>query len=296
MVASAPGCLPVDIGISGAGLGLRRGMLEALEEHAERVDREVDFIEVAPENWIGVGGRFGRAFRAWTERCPLVCHGLSLSLGGPEPLDLDLLNGVRAFLDEHGARCYTEHLSACSDGGQLYDLMPIPFTEDAVHYVAGRIRRVQDVLERRIGVEHVSAYAAPGARMSELDFINAVVAEADCLLLLDVNNVLVNSINFGYDAHAFLAGLPGERAAYVHVAGHYVEAPDLRIDSHGAAVIEPVWALLDDAFARFGVMPALIERDFNYPPVPVLLDEVARVRAAQATAGADAGNTRPATP
>lgn len=287
MVASAPGNSSAESGVSGAGLGLRRGMLEALEQHAERVAREVDFIEVAPENWIGVGGRFGRAFRAWSERFPVVCHGLSLSLGGPEPLDLDHLGDIRAFLDAHQVRCYTEHLSACSDGGHLYDLMPIPFTEDAVRHVAGRIRQVQDALERRIGVEHVSAYAAPGAQMSELDFINAVTAEADCLLLLDVNNILVNSVNFGHDADAFLAGLPCERTVYIHVAGHYVEAPDLCIDSHGAAVIEPVWRLLDAAFDRFGVAPALVERDFNYPPVPELLDEVARVRAAQARARAE---------
>lgn len=271
--------------LAGAGLGLRRGMLEALEQHTHRVAREIDFIEVAPENWMEMGGRFGRAFRAWTERFPVVCHGLSLSLGGPEPLDIPFLKRIKAFLEEHGARAYTEHLSACSDGGHLYDLMPIPFTEEAARHVATRIRTVQDVLGVRIGVEHVSAYAEPGAEMSELAFINAVVEEADCDLLLDVNNVYVNSCNFGRDPAEFLRGLPGDRALYVHVAGHSVQSPTLRIDSHGAAVIEPVWSLLEQAFDLYGPLPALIERDFNYPPVSELLGEVGRIRAMQATAG-----------
>ena len=196
--------------VSGAGLGLRRGLLG---EIAAMDDAAVDFMEVAPENWIGVGGRFGRQFRAVAERLPLVCHGLSLSLGGPAPLDMAFLHSVRRFLDEHDIRCYTEHLSYCSDDkGHLYDLMPIPFTEEAVHYVAGRIRQAQDVLGRRIGIENVSYYAAPGQQLSELEFVNAVLAEADCDLLLDVNNIYVNSINFGYDPLEFLRGIDGARS------------------------------------------------------------------------------------
>lgn len=268
--------------MQGAGLGLRRALLAdfaALDEGA------VDFVEVAPENWIGVGGRFGRAFRAITERFPLVCHGLSLSLGSPAPLDRALLEAVREFLDRHEVRCYTEHLSYCSDDkGHLYDLMPIPFTEEAVHYVARRIREVQDILGRRIGIEHVSYYAAPGRVLSELEFVNAVLAEADCDLLLDVNNVYVNSINHGYDPHAFIRGVDGARIVYVHTAGHYVEAEDLRIDTHGAPVIEPVWDLLDEAYRTWGVLPTLLERDFNFPPMAELLGEVERIRAAQRNA------------
>jgi len=275
--------------VSGAGLGLRRGLMSALDDHDERVGSEVDFMEVAPENWIDVGGRFGRRFRAYTERFPFICHGLSLSLGGPTPIDQDFLTAVKQFLDDHGIRFYSEHLSACSDTGHLYDLMPIPFTEDAVHHVAARIRHVQDVLERPIGVENVSYYAAPGApgeMMTELEFINAVVDEADCLLLLDVNNIYVNSINFDYDPHAFLRGLPGHRAAYVHVAGHYREAEDLRVDTHAAAVVDPVWALLDEAYGLYGPLPTVLERDFNFPPVETLLDEVAKIRTLQTDAGA----------
>ena len=291
--------------VQGVGLGLRRGMFARLADHAAEVDAAVDFLEVAPENWIGVGGRFGRQFRQFAERFPFVCHGLSLSLGSPSPLDIDLLRNIGAFLDEFDVRCYTEHLSYCSDHGHLYDLMPILFTGEAVEYVAGRIRRTQDVLQRRIAVEHVSYYAAPGQEMSELEFIKAVIDRADCDLLLDVNNIYVNSVNFGYDPEAFLDGLPGERAVYIHIAGHSTfhargspsrtshargipsrtpaegSAADLRIDTHGADVIEPVWALLDRAYANFGVIPTLLERDFNFPPVPVLLAEVERIRSIQ---------------
>jgi hypothetical protein len=268
--------------LQGAGLGLRRGLLPQI---AAMDDGAVDFLEVAPENWLGVGGRFGRQFRSVAERFPLVCHGLSLSLGSPAPLDTEFLKRVRDFLDAYDVRCYTEHLSYCSDDrGHLYDLMPIPFTAEAVHYVADRIRQTQELLGRRIGIEHVSYYAAPGQELSELEFVNAVLAEADCDLLLDVNNLYVNAINFGYDPGEFLRGIDGARTVYVHVAGHYVEGPDLRVDTHGSAVIEPVWQLLADAYRLWGVRPTLLERDFNFPPLPELLGEVERIRALQQAA------------
>ena len=266
--------------VQGAGLGLRRRLLPDL---VAMDGGAVDFLEVAPENWIGIGGRLGRQFRRLAEKFPLVCHGLSLSLGGPAPLDTAFLNQIKAFLDRHDVLAYNEHLSYCSDEqGHLYDLMPIPFTGEAVEYVAGRIRRVQDLLERRIGIENVSYYAAPGRELSELDFVNGVLEEAGCDLLLDVNNIYVNSINFGYDPYEYLEGIDAARAQYIHVAGHFEEAPDLRIDTHGAAVIEPVWDLLGAAFDRYGAMPVLLERDFNFPPFNELLDEVDRIRALQA--------------
>ncbi|NEX16930.1 MAG: hypothetical protein C1943_09950 [Halochromatium sp.] len=264
--------------VHGAGLGLRRTFVSAA---AEQPPPAVDFWEIAPENWIGVGGRWGRLLRSMTERYPFVCHGLSLSIGSPAPLDLDLVHRIKAFLDQHQIRAYTEHLSFCSDDGQLYDLMPIPFTDGAVAHVVERIRQVQDILERRIALENVSYYAAPGQEMTELEFINAVLSEADCDLLLDLNNIHVNSINHSYDASAFLDGLPGERVIYGHIAGHYEEAPDLRVDTHGADVIEPVWALLERAYQRFGVFPTLLERDFNIPPLEQLSDEVQRISAIQ---------------
>ncbi len=238
-------------------------------------------MEVAPENWIGVGGALGRRLRAATEQVPFVAHGLSLSIGSPAPLDEQLVHDVKRFLRDYDIRCYTEHLSYCSDDGHLYDLLPIPFTEEAVHYVAERIRRVQDILGLRIGMENASYYAAPAQQMSEIDFINAVLDEADCGLHLDVNNIYVNSINHGYDAEQFLKALPGERVMYAHIAGHYDEAEDLKVDTHGADVIDPVWSLLDSAYQTFGVMPTLLERDFNIPPLPTLLGEVEQIRAVQ---------------
>ena len=241
-----------------------------------------DFMEVAPENWIGVGGALGRQFRRCTEHVPFVTHGLSLSLGGPSALDENLLRSIRGFLDAHEVRAYTEHLSYCTDAGHLYDLMPIPFTSEAVRYVAGRIRRTQEVLERPIAVENVSYYAAPGQEMTEIEFLRAVLDEADCGLLLDVNNIYVNSINHGYDAREFLEALPAERVVYMHVAGHYVEAADLRVDTHGADVCDPVWDLLDAAYRHCGPVPTLLERDFNIPPLDVLSREIETIRRIQA--------------
>jgi len=260
--------------VAGAGLGLRRALLGPLLNHGPG---PAEFLEVAPENWMGVGGRLGRQFRTLTERVPFVCHGLSLSIGGPTPLDETFLRRLRHFLDEHGIRCYSEHLSYCTDDGHLYDLMPIPFTEEAVHYVAGRVRRAQEILERRIALENVSYYAAPGAELSEIEFINAVLEEADCDLLLDVNNIYVNSVNHRYSANEFLRALPGHRIAYGHIAGHYHEADDLIVDTHGADVVPDVWAILESAFAAFGVFPVLLERDFNLPPLADLLQEVERI-------------------
>lgn len=261
--------------VSGAGLGLRRALLGPLRS---RDPGPVDFMEVAPENWIGVGGRRGRILREFTSRLPFVCHGLSLSIGGPTPLDETFLHRLRTFLDSHGVRCYSEHLSYCTDDGHLYDLMPIPFTGEAVRYVAGRVRRVQEMLERRIALENVSYYAAPGRELSEIEFITSVLEEADCDLLLDVNNIYVNSVNHGYDAVGFLQALPGHRIAYGHIAGHQSEAEDLIVDTHGANVIPGVWDLLEKAYEIFDVFPTLLERDFNIPPVDQLMAEVQRIK------------------
>lgn len=264
--------------VHGAGLGLRRSFLSAAIEHPPA---QADFYEVAPENWIGVGGLFGRQFRSMTERFPFVCHGLSLSIGAPTPLDTEFVKRIKTFIEQHQIRIYSEHLSYCSDDGHLYDLLPIPFTEEAIHYVAGRIRQVQDILGRRIAMENVSYYAAPGQEMQEIDFIKAVLDEADCDLLLDVNNIYVNSINHRYDPRKFLLSLPGERIIYSHIAGHYEEAEDLRIDTHGTDVVDPVWDLLSLAYERFGVFPTLLERDFNIPPLNELAVELDRIHEIQ---------------
>ncbi len=262
---------------------MRRALLGPLQAFdAETVNECISFMEVAPENWINVGGQRKKAFQHFTERFPFVCHGLSLSIGGPSPLDETFIRKLRKFMDENDIRAYSEHLSYCTDDGHLYDLMPIPFTEEAVGYVAGRIRQVQDMIGQRMAIENVSYYAAPGAELSEIDFINAVIDEADCTLLLDVNNIYVNSVNHRYDPVEFLKALPGERIAYGHIAGHYNEAEDLIVDTHGADVIKDVWGLLDKAYELFGVFPTLLERDFNIPPVAELLTEVQKISSIQA--------------
>ena len=263
--------------LQGSGLGLRRDFAEEVLNNPPFVD----FYEVAPENWMRFGGRLGKQFRALTERFPFVCHGLSLSLGGPTPLDEDFLLELKSFLHDHQIALYSEHLSFCGDDGLLYDLMPIPFTSEAVDYVAARIRRVQELLEQRIAIENVSYYAAPGKEMEEIDFLNAVLHEADCGLLIDINNIHVNSVNHGYDAEEFLNAIPGERIVYAHIAGHYVEAPDFLVDTHGATIIDPVWKLLDTAYQKFGVFPTLLERDFNIPPLTELMKEVETIRMIQ---------------
>ncbi|WP_462147098.1 HvfB family MNIO-type RiPP peptide maturase [Pseudoalteromonas gelatinilytica] len=263
------------------GLGLRR---EMLDEMLIDVPQPIEFLEVAPENWLKLGGRFGKQFKQLTEQHAFVCHGLSLSIGSPAALDIDFVQSLKAFFKEHNIRLFSEHLSYCSGEGHMYDLMPIPFTEEAIKHVASRIRQVQDILEQPIAIENVSYYGAPGQQMTELEFTNAVLEEADCQLLLDVNNIYVNSINHGYDAEQFLAALPTKRIAYGHVAGHYTEAEDLLVDTHGAPVIDPVWRLLEKAYDVHGVFPTLLERDFNIPPMSELLAELKTIETLQHTA------------
>lgn len=262
--------------IGTCGLGLRREFLDTL---LNLKPHPVDFLEVAPENWIDVGGKRAKWFRAYTEQYPIICHGLSLSIGGPTPIDTSFVKRLKKFIKTHGICFYSEHLSYCSDAqGYLYDLMPIPFTEEAVYYVAQRIKKVQDILEQTIALENVSYYACPPGDMDEAAFINAVLEEANCLLLLDVNNVYVNSINHNYAPQDFLTQLPKERIAYVHVAGHWKKDPDLVIDTHGEAVIEPVWDLLQKTYEKFGVFPTLLERDSNFPPLSELLIETEHLK------------------
>jgi uncharacterized protein (UPF0276 family) len=274
--------------IKGAGLGLKRALIPQIQAaYPQDFIANIDFIEIAPENWIGAGGKTAKQLDWFAERYPMACHGLCLSLGGVAPLNITFLQQVKQFLQQYQIPLYTEHLSYSTDGyqgqqGHLYDLLPIPFTEEAVTYVAKRIRQTQDILGQRIAVENASFYVkAPISTMDELTFLKAVLAEADCLLHLDVNNIYVNSVNFGFDAHAFLRGIPGERIVYSHVAGHYQQAPDLLIDTHGADVIDPVWALLDEAYQLFGTFPTLLERDNDIPPLKQLMHEVDRIATMQ---------------
>ncbi|MDT8371269.1 MAG: DUF692 domain-containing protein [Gammaproteobacteria bacterium] len=262
--------------ISGAGLGLRRSFMDELDTFDHH--QPADFLEVAPENWMGMGGVLGKRFSHFAERYPMLCHGLSLSIGSPAPLDEAFIKKLKTFFDKHHIVCYSEHLSYCSDDGHLYDLMPIPFTEEAVHHVASRIKRVQDILERRLIIENVSYYAAPGQEIKEVEFVKAVMEEADCDLLLDVNNVYVNSVNHRYDPVEFIKAMPQHRIAYLHMAGHYNEAQDLIVDTHGADIVDPVWQLLETTYQHHGVIPTLLERDFNIPSLDVLISEVEQIR------------------
>lgn len=267
--------------LRGAGLGFRRELIDDLRGG---VPEEIAFFELAPENWAGMGGRSAKDLHYFTERHPFVCHGLSLSLGGPATLDTALLRRIRGFMAEHRIGLYTEHLSWCADDSHLYELLPIPLSEEAVRWTAGRIRQAQDILGCRIGIENASYYVAPpGAEMSEAEFISAIVCEADCLLHLDVNNIYVNSRNFSFDPLHFLQALPLERTCYIHVAGHYVEPDGLLVDTHGAEVIDPVWSLLAETYRRIGSdIPTCLERDFNIPGLATLTAEVGRIARLQA--------------
>ena len=271
----------LQLSLQGAGLGLRREFMPALET---QVPACIDFFEIAPENWLDTDLPHAKRLRALSERYPFVCHGLSLSLGGLTPLDTDLLANIRRFMALHQITLYTEHLSWCSDHGMLYDLLPLPFTEQAIRHVVKRIRQTQDYLGQQIGIENASFYLqAPINEMDEATFITTILEEADCLLHLDVNNVYVNSVNHRYDPYDFLRRLPKERMVYMHMAGHYQQAPDLLIDTHGEAVIDPVWDLLAFAYQQFGVLPTLLERDYHIPPLTELLPEVEKIAHLQRT-------------
>lgn len=275
----------IDSRITGAGLGLRRDFIAELQQKMISGEdfKKPDFFEIAPENWIGMGGRYARDLREYTERYPFVCHGLSLSIGGVSPLNIEFLKQVRQFLDTHQISIYSEHLSYTHDGSYLYDLMPIPMTLDAAKYVADRVIQAQEILGRRLVLENVSTYAMPAAEMSEAEFICEVIQRADCDLLLDVNNVYVNSINHNSDARALIQAMPAERVRYLHIAGHDNEDPTLLIDTHGDDVTKAVWELLQFTYDTIGVRPTLLERDFNIPALDVLLNEVDHIRNVQAS-------------
>lgn len=268
---------------SAVGLGLRRALIPEL---LAAEPAPFDFLECAPDNWVTVGGAATEQLRTLSQRYPLTCHGLSLSLGGVAPLDTDFLAATRRFLDTHAVALYSEHLSWCDDGAQLYELLPLPHSEEAVLHVAARIRQAQDVLGRRIAIENVSRYATPpahGASMSEAEFVCAVLAEADCDLLLDVNNVQVNALNFGGNAEAFIAAMPSTRIACLHVAGHDDDASGLKVDTHARPVDDAVWQLLTHTYRCHGLRPTLLERDSRIPPLAELAAELQRIRQAGAT-------------
>ncbi|UAY53156.1 HvfB family MNIO-type RiPP peptide maturase [Ferruginibacter albus] len=259
------------------GIGYRK---DFAEEFLQSDVLKPSFIEVAPENWVGVGGFWKKQLMKALEKYPLFTHGLSLSLGSPDELDFEFLKKVKTFLAATNARIYSEHLSYSKcDNAHLYDLLPIPFTNDAVKHVAERIKTVQDVLERKIAIEIVSYYTPVAPELSEIDFINAILEEADCDLLLDVNNVYVNGFNHNYDAKQFIDKLPMERVSYIHMAGHEKVSDTLIIDTHGEAIIDPVYDLFEHTMKRLNRdVPVLLERDFNIPELEELQEEIERLK------------------
>lgn len=262
--------------LSGAGIGFRRDLSDCLLEY---YGQAVNFIEVAPENWMGIGGKWGRRFREASEKYPVTCHGLSLSLGSPDPLDVEFLSRVKGFLEEHSVAIYSEHLSYTKcDNAHIYELLPIPFTVEAALHVASRIREAQDALERKIAIENVSYYTPVTPELTEHEFLTLVLEEADCELLLDVNNVYVNAFNHNYNAREFLSRIPLERVSYIHMAGHEQRTPDLIIDTHGEPIIDPVYELFEWTLKRVHQCPVLLERDFNFPDFPELLSELERLQ------------------
>jgi len=259
------------------GIGFRKDFAEELLNGSSL---SPSFLEVAPENWMGIGGYWKKILRNALEQYSLFTHGLSLSIGSPDPLDLNFLKQIKNFLNETNAQVYSEHLSYSKcDNAHLYDLLPIPFTEDAVHHVSRRIKEVQDILERKIAIEIVSYYTPVAPEMEEVDFINTILEEADCNLLLDVNNIYVNGFNHQYDPVAFIDKLPMERVAYIHMAGHTQVSENLIIDTHGEAIIDPVYDLFEYTMNKLNRdVPVLLERDFNIPEFEEMQGEIERLQ------------------
>jgi len=288
--------------LQGAGLGYRRDLADDFLNLSS--NNAIQFMEVAPENWVKMGGAARYKFDQAAEKYPLAVHGLSLSLGGQAPLDRELLKNTKALMTQYNSTFFSEHLSYCECEGHLYDLLPMPFTEEAVKHVAQRIRYVQDFLELQISLENTSYYLhSPTSTMNEVEFLNAIAQEADCGIHLDVNNIYVNGVNHGLlDPYVFLEQVNVKRVNYIHIAGHdeehsaaqvvedlegesfnkikgeYRHLPELLIDTHGEAVKGTVWDLLEYAYQRLPVIPpTLLERDFNFPPFAELYAEVEHI-------------------
>jgi len=258
------------------GLGFRREIADAFLNG----NIKPDFIEVAPENWIDLGGYWGDVFKKVNEQYPLILHGLSLSIGSPEEPDWDFLNKLKKLIKQFDVQIYSEHLSfAKLDNAHLYDLLPIPFKEDSIKHIVKRIKQVQDFLEMPLTIENVSYYTPVDAEISESEFISRIVIESDCNLLLDVNNVYVNAFNHNYNTHEFIDAMPLEKVSYIHMAGHHKMNDNLIIDTHGEAIIDPVFELFDYTFNKLGRnVPVLLERDFNFPEMNELKEEMNKLR------------------
>ncbi len=254
------------------GLGLRR---EFAKELLELEEGKPAFVEFAPENWMGFGGYWRTILDKVHQQFPITTHGLSLSIGSPDDLEIDFIKRLKAFLDEFDIDLYSEHLSysKCANA-HLYDLLPIPFRKDAVDHIVERISIVQDLLKRPITLENVSYYTPLGAEMTEVEFVSDIVKKSGCKLLLDINNVYVNAFNHNYDAKEFIQNLPLSEVGYIHMAGHEQVSEDLIIDTHGQAIIDPVFELFEWALPKIEPVPILLERDFNIPEMDILKKEL----------------------
>ncbi|HEY2733873.1 MAG TPA: DUF692 domain-containing protein [Polyangiales bacterium] len=264
--------------VHGIGLGLRQAIADALFDSELS---QLRFVEIHPENYVARGGRFSTMLARATSRWPVLTHGLSLGFGAVEPVDDDYVQQLKQFLDRIGAPWHSEHLCFSSaDGAMLHDLLPLPFRHEAVRTAVARVRELRDGLSRPIAIENVSYYAHPGEReMDEADFLIEVLERADAKLLLDVNNVFVNSRNHGFDAARFLDRLPSERVVQVHIAGHSVRPDGMIIDTHGEAIRDEVYDLLEYALKRIGPTAVLLERDQSFPSFDELAVEVRRLDA-----------------
>lgn len=260
-----------------AGIGFRK---EFAEEFLSGSAIRPGFVELAPENWMNIGGYWKKQLKQLAEMYSITSHGLSLSIGSPEELDMNFLKNIKQFLADYNIKIYSEHLSFSKcDNAHLYDLLPIPFREDAIKHVAKRIQQVQDYLGRQIAIENVSYYTPVAAEMDEATFISEIVKEADCKMLLDVNNVYVNAFNHNYNAKEYIGNLPLDKVEYIHMAGHTKVASDLIIDTHGEAIIDPVYKLFEWTLERVEPVPVLLERDFNIPELNELQNELKSLEA-----------------
>ena len=276
----------------GFGLGLRpEHYLEVLESWPA-----VDWFEIISENYLVDGGKPLHYLDRIRERYPMVMHGVSLSIGGSDPLDPEYLAGLKRLAARVEPAWVSDHLCWTGIGGRnLHDLLPLPYTEEAVAHVAERVARVQDCLDRQILLENVSSYVTyTDSRVSEWEFLSAVAERADCWILLDVNNVFVSAHNHGFDPLAYLDGVPRERVRQIHLAGHSHNG-SLIIDTHDHPVPNPVWDLYVEAVARLGPVSTMIERDDDIPPLQVLLEELARARSLAESVVGDSSLSRVST-
>jgi uncharacterized protein (UPF0276 family) len=262
--------------VEGIGIGYRQVLAQRTLEHDVP---EIRWLELHPENYVLRGGRFRHLLEQARERFPLVTHGLTMGFGAVEPAEDAYVRPLRAFLHDIGAPWHSEHLCfSGADGVMLHDLLPVPFTREGVQTAVARIREARDRLELPIALENISYYADSGpSEMAEVDFLLEVLERADAKLLLDVNNVYVNSKNHGFDARGYIDRMPLARVVQIHVAGHNRRDDGLIIDTHGEAVREEVYDLLEYTLERVGRVPVLLERDQNFPPFEELVAEVKRL-------------------